>query len=107
MNEVKRFTGTKKDAGKLRWGLVPWAALREIVAVLTHGAKKYAPDNWKHVPGARDRYFDAMMRHVDAWWGGDPIDDEWGCHHLAHAGCCLLFLLWFEVVGPYPPDDST
>jgi len=26
-------------------------------------------------------------------------DPESGEHHLAHAGCCLVFLLWFEVNG--------
>ena len=70
--------------------------VRSIVKVLEIGANKYSVDNWKRVPEARTRYYDAMMRHTDAWWNGEKLDPEDGLHHLAHAGCCLLFLLWFD-----------
>ena len=93
--------GRKYDTGKPQWYLLPWMAVLEIVKVLTYGATKYDPDNWQRVPHAKQRYFDAMHRHIYAWWTGEPIDPETGFHHLAHAGCCLLFLLWFELNG-YP-----
>ena len=51
--------GRKDDAEKPRWDLLPWGPVGEVVAVLTFGARKYAPDNWKHVPAARERYFAA------------------------------------------------
>lgn len=86
--------GRKFDQGKLRWSLLPWEAVRQIVDVLEYGATKYAPDNWKHVGNWRERYFNAMQRHILAWWGGEQNDPETGLHHLAHAGCCLVFLLW-------------
>ena len=90
------MSGTKNDQGKLRWDLLPFGSVREIVKVLTYGARKYSPDNWKSVPNPRNRYFAATMRHLDAWWEGEKVDDETGYSHLAHAGCCLLFLLYFE-----------
>lgn len=86
----------KNDAGKWRFSLVPLCALRSVIAVLEFGATKYAPDNWKTVPDARRRYFDAAIRHITAWWSGETADSESGEHHLAHAICCLLFLLWIE-----------
>lgn len=37
------------------------------------------------------------MRHLTAWWGGEKSDPESGEHHLAHLGCCVIFLLWFDL----------
>jgi hypothetical protein len=84
--------GTKHDAEKPRWDLLPFAAVSAVVDVLTFGAKKYAPDNWRTVPEARRRYTAAALRHTVAWWRGERVDAESGLPHLAHAACCLLFL---------------
>lgn len=88
--------GRKDDQGKRQYSLVPTVAIGEVVDVLTFGAKKYQPDNWKHVDDARTRYYDAAMRHIQAWWRGESDDQESGFHHLAHAICCLMFLIWFD-----------
>lgn len=86
--------GKKFDTGKLRWDLLPYDAVEDIVAVLTFGARKYDDDNWKYVTPAKPRYFAATMRHLVAWFGGEKLDKETGINHLAHAACCILFLLW-------------
>lgn len=70
--------------------------MRDVVRVLTMGAEKYSRDNWKHVDNARERYSDAAMRHFVAWATGERVDSESGITHLAHAVCCLLFLMWFD-----------
>lgn len=88
--------GRKADAGKPRPSLLPWRAIQQIVAVLEFGAAKYGADNWQRLPSARQRYFDAAMRHLLAWWDGERLDTESGLPHLAHAGCCILFLLWAD-----------
>ena len=93
---------------KLRWLLVPWAALQEIVKVLQAGAVKYLPDNWMRVPNAIERYREALLRHVIADANGELIDKDYGLLHLAHAGCCILFLIWFyirdKMFVPFTPD---
>lgn len=94
-----RPPGEKHDGGKRRWSLLPWAQLAWIVDVLEYGARKYSPDNWKHIENGRQRYYDALLRHVTDWWEGKPNDSESGLPHLAHAGCCLLFLMWFDENG--------
>ena len=91
--------GIKHDAQKLRMSLLPKSTLREVVDVLEFGAGKYANDNWQKVPQPRTRYYDACMRHIQAWWEGQKLDSESGRYHLAHAVCCLLFLLWFDALG--------
>lgn len=90
-------TGSKLDGGKAQFHLLPWEAVREVVKVLEFGARKYAPGNWRLVPNATERYGDAAIRHLAAWQGGERCDPESGLHHLAHAGCCVLFALAFEV----------
>ena len=87
-------TGVKYDSAKPRFSLLPLKQVWDIVAVLEFGAKKYAPDNWQKVPDAENRYFDAAMRHLCAWCSGEKRDAETNLPHLAHAACCLLFLMW-------------
>lgn len=88
--------GRKADSSKPRWSLLPEDTIADVIDVLEFGAKKYQVDNWQHVPDARTRYYDATMRHIEAWWRGEKNDVESGLHHLSHAVCCLLFLMWFD-----------
>lgn len=88
--------GRKGDAAKTRWDLLPWAEVGEIADVFTFGARKYADHGYRTVEGARSRYFAALQRHLVAWWEGEACDPETGRSHLAHAGCCLLILMWHE-----------
>jgi len=88
--------GVKYDNDKPRWGLLPYKQVEQIVDVLTFGSKKYSDDNWKKVPNAEERYFDAMLRHITEYRYGDKSDTETTKSHLAHAMCCALFLMWFD-----------
>lgn len=104
-------SGVKFDEGKLRYDLVPIEALREITRVLTFGANKYTDRNWEKGINY-GRCYAAAMRHLTAWWDGEDKDPETGISHLAHAGCCIYFLLTYEQRGmnefdnrPFPRDD--
>ena len=97
--------GRKFDGGKLQYGLLPPLALKATVEILTFGAEKYEPDNWKHVPDSKRRYFDAMQRHLWAWKEGEQNDPESGKNHLAHALCCLMFLYEHDIM--YSVDDNS
>lgn len=96
--------GVKYDQGKARWSLIPWVALKEIVDVLGYGSAKYAPNNWMKIEPVR--YKDAALRHFTDWLSGQKNDPETGKSHLAHLGCCILFLLWFEVTGKLDDTDK-
>jgi hypothetical protein len=89
--------GDKLDDGKRRWDLLPWRELGMVVDALTYGARKYSHNGWKGV--SEDRYRAALMRHLSAYFSGERADRESGLHHLAHAGCCLLFIMWHDNGG--------
>lgn len=88
--------GSKFDSGKPRFSLLPTGVLTPILKVLEYGAKKYSANNWQQVENSRTRYYDAAMRHIQAWFEGETNDPETNEPHLAHAMCCLMFLLWFD-----------
>ena len=89
--------GRKFDGNKIQYGLLPPLALKATAEILTFGAEKYEPDNWKYVPDSKRRYFDALQRHLWAWKDGEQNDLETGKNHLAHAMCCLMFLYEHDV----------
>lgn len=88
--------GRKFDQGKLRYGLIPVEATEALAQVLTYGANKYAPNNWQKVEPFKERYTDALYRHLEAWRAGESVDPESGLSHLAHAMCNIAFLIWEE-----------
>ena len=94
-NKCVNMAFKKYDSGKPRYGLIPPLAEEELAKVLTFGAEKYAPDNWRKVDDL-SRYIDAAMRHISAYRKGDSVHDESGLHHLAHAMCCLAFIVELE-----------
>jgi hypothetical protein len=95
-SDPTKAAGVKYDSDKRDWSLLPLNGVEQVIDVLMFGAKKYAPDNWKHVDNANIRYYNAAMRHIVAWKQGQHNDIETGISHLAHATCCLLFILSME-----------
>jgi len=91
--------GLKLDQDKISYTLLPFKAITEVVKVLEFGKQKYAKDNWQKVPNGKERYIDAALRHIISYIGGETTDPESGLHHLAHATCCLLFVIWFDFTG--------
>ena len=89
--------GKKFDEDKPMFSLVPPLSELEIAKVLTYGATKYAPNNWRHVENATDRYISAARRHINSAMSGSLYDDETGLHHYAHAICCLMFMMEIEL----------
>jgi hypothetical protein len=88
--------GIKHDQQKIRWDLVPFDAVNEIAKVLTFGAEKYAARNWEKGMDW-SRAFGALQRHLTRWFHGQDKDKETRLTHLANAGCCLFFLLAWEL----------
>jgi hypothetical protein len=90
--------GKKNDQGKIRMELIPPELMIAVGDILTSGAIKYDDRNWEHGMDW-SRVYGAMLRHQNAWWGGEDTDPETGRSHLWHVACCVTFLLTYEMRG--------
>jgi len=87
--------GIKHDSGKPGMSLLSREALEQIALVMDFGKDKYAAHNWRN--GFQwSRPLSAAIRHIMAFNDGEDRDPESGLSHLAHAACCIMFLLEFE-----------
>jgi hypothetical protein len=95
--------GLRYDSGKIRHDLLPAHAINELAKVLTYGAKKYAPNNWRK--GMEwSRIIGPLKRHLNAIERGEDYDPETGLLHAAHVMCNAAFLTEFYRI--YPEGDD-
>lgn len=95
--DFKADTAVKHDSDKTDWSLMPFEAIEEINKVLEFGAKKYEAHNWKRGGGFKyTRILNSLLRHIFAYIRGEDNDPESGLSHLAHAGCNIVFLLYYN-----------
>lgn len=87
----------KFDKGKPMWHLLPLDCISGVVKVLTFGATKYAPDNWKKV--TTQQYFSAANRHLEAIANGEENDSESNLPHAFHYLCNCIFITWKLIRG--------
>lgn len=98
MVEELKTTG-KVTLGALRFNdtkpmmsLVPGSLNRYTAMVLTYGAKKYEPNNWRK--GFKwTSILDSLERHLTSFKDGEDYDDESGLPHVAHIACNVAFLI--------------
>lgn len=88
----KKFDGKKPD-----WSLLPLNVMGYVVKVLTFGKLKYGRNNWHKLEDLRNRYFAACLRHLEAYQNNELYDNETKLPHIAHAICCLVFILWNDI----------
>lgn len=99
-------TGGMKGQKDVRIHAIPWEALAPLGRVYTFGESKY--DDYNFRKGYRwSLSFDALQRHLWAWWSREDSDSESGLLHLAHAAWHALTLLFFSVTGRGTDDRPT
>ena len=86
---------TKHNEGKRQWTLLDFKSLEGLVDVLTMGAKKYSPNNWKKGLKTTE-VADALLRHLTAYLSGETHDPESGLSHTAHIQCNAMFMTYYE-----------
>ena len=99
LNNLKplNMDGRKDDQDKLRYDLLDVDFEEEMAKVLTEGAKKYSPNSWQKVEGAKDRYYAALRRHLAAVRKGEFRNLEDGdVSHFAQIAVNAMFLYVLE-----------
>ena len=91
-------TGGQKGQKQAQLGALDPAALLEVGKVAGFGAGKY--ERYNYVKGfSWSLSYDALQRHLHAFWDGEGNDPESGLPHLAHACWHCLTLLTFSMRG--------
>ena len=83
---------------------VPPAGMILEARVFALGAKKYSPYNWRESTVPASIYYEALLRHIFAWWDGEEYDEESGMSHLGHARACAAIILDAQAHGTLEDD---
>jgi hypothetical protein len=85
----KDIAGSKKAPVN---SMIPGAVKAEIGVALLEGALKYGRHNYRQDGVRASVYYDAVGRHLDAWWEGEDVDEESGLSHITKAIAGLIIL---------------
>jgi len=97
---VVKSTDTSKDTNpkdsvgtkKVPLSTVPSPVLMEVGLAMLEGSRKYGRHNYR-IAGVRSSvYYDAVMRHLMAWWEGEDLDPDSGLPHITKAMSTLVVL---------------
>ena len=93
MNEKK--PSNPKDAigiSKAPMSVVPAPFTHAVGLALMEGALKYGRHNYRAVGVRFSVYYDAALRHLNAWWEGEDDDPDSGLPHPIKAAACMAVL---------------
>lgn len=83
---------SRLNAGKPPLHLLPPDALVMVARVLEFGAEKYQSRGWERGELSWADCCRAMLAHTWRVLGGQWLDPESGCPHVAHIACNALFV---------------
>jgi hypothetical protein len=72
---------------------IPPVALVHLGLAMEDGGGKYGLMNWREFTVSASVYYDAMFRHLMAWWDGEDAAPDSGVHHLGHVMACAAIIL--------------
>ncbi len=96
-------TGAEKGAKLARHSLIPQQALTEIAEHYGRGSAKYADHNWRKGYNWSLSY-DALCRHLSAFWDGEDFDPELGNKHIIAVAWHAIALATF--MDEHPEKDD-
>lgn len=96
-------TGAQKGMKLERFDLIPVEPLTALAQHYGRGAQKYEERNWEK--GYRwSLSYQALCRHLFAWWNGEDNDPETGSSHLTAVAWHAFGLFWFQLRGAGTDD---
>jgi hypothetical protein len=105
---ITSATGGQKGKKLAQLGAIDPKALLALAEVSGFGAEKY--DAYNFMKGYDwSLSYNALQRHLLAFWAGEDTDDESGLPHLGHAAWHCLAMLSFQLrdkgTDDRPPTD--
>ena len=119
VTEVKEVTGINYDnlvdnniktaaaAGKPSLAAVPPVGFFAMGAAMADGARKYGRFNWRETTVTSSVFYDAMMRHLLAWWNGEDHALDSLVHHLGHLQAGAAIIMDGELNGVLNDDRDS
>jgi hypothetical protein len=96
----KDMIGTRKAP----LSTVPMGVIVEVGVGMLEGSAKYGRHNYRCAGVRASVYYDALMRHMIAWWEGEDIDPDSGLSHITKAMCTLVVLRDAQMQGVCADD---
>lgn len=89
---MSKKQATRNNKGKLRWTLIDYSVLEEMLKVLEGGANAYGVENWKKGLH-REEILESIQRHLVSLIKKIETDPQFGAHHVGHimANCMFYF----------------
>lgn len=87
------MSANRFNIGKLRWDLIDWESVEEMLKVLESGAIKYDQNNWKKGLH-REETLESTQRHLIELFKKRELDSESTLHHMGHIMCNAMFYLY-------------
>jgi len=84
---------------KVPMSCLPLPVMMETGLAMMEGAIKYGRHNYRDSNIVASDYYDAVMRHLGAWWEGEDIDPLSGLPHIVKAMACLVVLRDSQMQG--------
>ena len=83
---------------------VPPVAIFAMGQVMQSGADKYGAFNWRSRKVNASVYYNAIQRHLMAWWDGQENDPDTAASHLGHAMAGAALILDGQSLGVLNDD---
>jgi hypothetical protein len=80
--------------------------LAELGVAMLEGAAKYGRHNYRAVGVRASVYYDALLRHMFAWWEGEDLDPDSGLSHVTKAIATLVVLRDSMIQGKLTDDRA-
>ena len=88
IDNPKRRLGVNKYS----MSVVPACVMAEVGVAMQEGVSKYGAFNYREVSIEATTYYDAVSRHLMAWYEGEDIDVESGLNHITKAISSLVVM---------------
>ena len=107
------MTDNPKDAigsRKVPMSVVPTPVIMEVAVGMLEGSLRYGSHNYRKSGVRASVYYDAVNRHLGAWWEGEDIDPDSGLSHVVKAISSLVVLrdamIRGKMIDNRPPGTS-